>query len=172
MDMRPKFKEASSIKRRGLSMAVVVFLSVGALWGCSSNENKSAGASKEAADASAKSASSIDVKAAGSLEAGKKVYNKYCHFCHGMEGRGDGPVSIGISPHPADFTTDTKRMSKTDAELLKSLNDGIKREIGGEAMFMPSWKTILTEQEKVDVLAYVRFLSQQGKKEADKATSR
>jgi len=145
--------------RRGAwaAMAVLAFLCAATLGGCSGGEEKPAVSGKAEVTAQAK------VKLPGDPEAGKQIYGKYCHYCHGIEGRGDGPVSIGISPHPADFTADAKRMAKTDQELMKSITEGIKRDIGGEAMFMPSWKAILTEQERWDALAYVRLLEKRGK---------
>ena len=94
---------------------------------------------------------------------GKSIYEKHCHYCHGAKGTGDGPVGLALTPRPADFVHDKERMSKTDEELLKAITDGITREIGGKSMFMPAWKTILTEKERWDVLVYVRQLEREGK---------
>lgn len=91
---------------------------------------------------------------------GKVVYEKYCHYCHGPRGHGNGPVGIAVSPHPADFTTDKKRMNKTDEELFESISEGIRKDIGGDEMAMPAWKSILTPREIMDVVAYVRQLSE------------
>ncbi|MBI3397722.1 MAG: cytochrome c [Deltaproteobacteria bacterium] len=101
----------------------------------------------------------------GDPETGRAIYEKYCFYCHGRTGRGDGAVAIAISPHPADFISDKKRMAKSDAELFKSISEGIQRDTGGEEMSMPRWKDILTEQERWDVLAYIRQLS---KKQVEK----
>ncbi len=35
---------------------------------------------------------------------GNKIYNLYCAQCHGVDGHGDGPASVYISPEPANFT--------------------------------------------------------------------
>jgi len=98
------------------------------------------------------------------LEQGKDIYFKYCHFCHGQKGFGDGPVGIALSPHPANFVEDRKRMAKTDEEMFKSVSEGVHRDIGGEAMSMPRWQEILTDEERWNVLAYIRFLEQEGLK--------
>ena len=98
------------------------------------------------------------------LEQGKEIYLKYCHFCHGQKGFGDGPVGIALSPHPANFVEDRKRMAKTDEEMFKSVSEGVHRDIGGEAMSMPRWQEILTDEERWNVLAYIRFLEQEGLK--------
>ena len=107
-----------------------------------------------------------EVMPAGSADTarGKLVYEKHCHFCHGREGLGDGPVGIAVSPHPADFVNDSKRMKKTDAELFESLSTGIRKELGGEEMAMPAWKGTLTPEERRDVISYIRQLSADGKK--------
>ncbi|HAO94119.1 MAG: hypothetical protein A2X93_02115 [Deltaproteobacteria bacterium GWC2_56_8] len=109
-------------------------------------------------------AAALDMQAvAGEAAAGKDIYFRYCHFCHGQKGMGDGPVGIALSPHPADFVNDAKRMSKTDAELFKSITEGIHKEVGGESMSMPRWQEILSEKERWDVLAFIRQLEREGK---------
>ncbi|MBI5969642.1 MAG: cytochrome c [Deltaproteobacteria bacterium] len=99
----------------------------------------------------------------GDPASGRLVYEKHCHYCHGKSGYGDGPVGIALTPHPANFVENTKTMGKSDAELFASITEGVRREIGGEAMTMPRWKGILSEKERWDVLAYVRKLSQEGR---------
>jgi len=99
----------------------------------------------------------------GDPEKGKVVYEKYCFYCHGREGRGDGAIGIAVTPHPADFVGDKKKMAKSDEELIKSISEGIKRDIGGEEMAMPRWKDILSEEDMWNALAYARELSR-GKK--------
>ncbi len=95
---------------------------------------------------------------------GKLIYEKHCHFCHGRKGLGDGPVGIAVSPHPADFVNDKKRMKKTDEELFESISSGIRKELGGEEMAMPPWKGTLSAEERRDVISYIRQLSAEGKK--------
>lgn len=99
----------------------------------------------------------------GNAEKGRIVYDKYCFYCHGREGRGDGAIGIAVTPHPADFVGDKRKMAKSDEELFKSISEGIRREVGSDEMAMPRWKDILSEEERWDALAYVRELSR-GKK--------
>lgn len=99
----------------------------------------------------------------GDRSAGKTIYERYCHYCHGRKGYGDGPVGTAITPHPADFVHDSKRMAKSDEKLFKSIRDGVQRKIGGEAMAMPRWAHILTEKQIWDVLAYIRQLESSGR---------
>lgn len=95
----------------------------------------------------------------GDPERGKIIYDKYCYYCHGREGRGDGAIGIAVTPHPADFVGDKRKMSKSDEELFKSISEGIRREVGSDEMAMPRWKDILSEDEIRDALAYVRQLA-------------
>jgi len=99
----------------------------------------------------------------GDAAAGKLIYERHCHYCHGTKGYGDGPVGTAITPHPADFVHDKKRMLKSDKKLFKSIRDGVKRKIGGEAMVMPMWGHILSDEDIWNVLAYVRELQRRGR---------
>ena len=40
---------------------------------------------------------------------GEQFYVTYCSACHGMEGRGDGPVAPALRAQPADLTQIAKR---------------------------------------------------------------
>lgn len=86
-----------------------------------------------------------------SAEKGHRVYQTYCANCHGASGKGDGPVGKILVPPAADLTATT---NKPDEELLKSIRDGRP----GTAM--PSWKNDLSQQDILNVLAYVRSLGQ------------
>jgi mono/diheme cytochrome c family protein len=103
----------------------------------------------------------------GDILAGKLVYEKHCHYCHGRKGRGKGPVSIAVVPNPADFISDEKRMAVTDEALYKSLSQGITKESGGQklekALAMPPFMGVLTPKERWDVIAYLRKLVRDSK---------
>jgi len=144
--------------RRRAFMGLAALLAATALAGCSGE--KSAPQSPKA-PAPEQAAAAREIKP-GDPVAGKEIYLTHCHFCHGRTGRGEGPVGIAISPHPADFIGDRKRMAKTDEELFESITKGIYKEIGGEEMAMPRWAEILTVQERWDVLAYIRQLEREG----------
>lgn len=87
----------------------------------------------------------------GNPEKGKVVYNTYCLNCHGQTGKGDGPIGKSLIPPAADLTATGK---KSDEGLLKTIREGRP----GTAM--PSWKHEISEQEILDVVAYLRSLSQ------------
>jgi len=77
-------------------------------------------------------------------EDGRVIYRTYCAGCHGINGRGNGIA--------ADFVGDTKRMAKSDEELLASIRDGMAGRIG----IMPAWGNTLTEKQTGEVLRYIR----------------
>ncbi|TAN62634.1 c-type cytochrome [bacterium] len=152
--------------RRRLLVAFACVVTVFGVAGCSGKDNSgqpSAGTEVKAPP-NQQSAPEPVKKLEGNLASGKEIYGKYCHYCHGQKGYGDGPVGLALTPHPVDFVNDAKRMKKTDEELYKSISEGIHRQIGGEALAMPRWQDILTVQERWDVLAYIRQLESAGKK--------
>lgn len=152
-----KIRNIKEIANKSACLLLLVFL----LSGCT--QNNSDPALLKSAEVKT---SEEEVKARakqGDPEKGKVVYNKYCFYCHGREGRGDGAIGIAVSPHPADFVGDKRKMAKSDEELIKSISEGIHREVGSEEMAMPRWKDILSEEDMWNALAYVRELSR-GKK--------
>ena len=89
------------------------------------------------------------------LERGKAVYTRLCLSCHGSQGYGDGPEAGSLVIAPANFHR-IRSFLKSDEELLRTIEHGV--------VFSPmhSWRGQLSDEEIQDVLAYVRFLSQQG----------
>ena len=43
------------------------------------------------------------------LERGRKLYTQYCASCHGMDGKGSGPVKAALKVAPTDLTTLAQR---------------------------------------------------------------
>jgi mono/diheme cytochrome c family protein len=44
-----------------------------------------------------------------SVQVGHRYFVQYCSACHGVEGRGDGPVALLLQPPPADLTRIAQR---------------------------------------------------------------
>lgn len=74
------------------------------------------------------------------------TYRAHCTACHGVDGRGAGAVT------GADFTSPQGPLSRPDAELLASIREGRRGEIG----VMPPHGAMLGEERSAAVLAYVR----------------
>ncbi len=87
----------------------------------------------------------------GTPEAGKVIFEERCASCHGVQGRGDGPMAPFLSPQPASLITAGTSV-KSDQELLTVIANGKPRTA------MPAWNGLLTEEQQRDVVAYIRTL--------------
>jgi mono/diheme cytochrome c family protein len=83
---------------------------------------------------------------------GRVIYSTICIRCHGVEGKGDGPMKF--TPPAADLTSSVVQ-GKLDARLFKSVHDGKPNTAMG------AWRESLTDDEIWDALAYVRTLAPQ-----------
>jgi mono/diheme cytochrome c family protein len=83
-----------------------------------------------------------------SVERGRVVYQR-CAVCHGAAGRGDGPLSRTLQPRPADFRVHMAA-GHTDRQLFDWISRGI------DATAMPAFADQLSEQERWDVINYIR----------------
>ncbi|MBI3090992.1 MAG: c-type cytochrome [Candidatus Tectomicrobia bacterium] len=88
---------------------------------------------------------------------GKKLYLTYCFVCHGVTGKGDGPASATLDPKPRDHTNDAYMSSRTDEQLFNAISKGGAGFAGG-SVHMPNWDETLKEQERWDLVAYLRVL--------------
>jgi mono/diheme cytochrome c family protein len=84
----------------------------------------------------------------GDTKAGKAIYEKNCASCHGKKGEGRGFLSTRPGLSDASYM-----VGKTDAELLDKIANG------GKGTGMPAWKNVLSEQDRLNVLAYIRSLT-------------
>lgn len=96
---------------------------------------------------------------AGNAKRGKALYERYCIFCHGVDGDGRGESAPYLDPKPRDFTKAMFKCRSTPSGSLpldSDLYDTISR--GVHASGMPSWKPLL-RQERVDLVAYIKTFS-------------
>ncbi|MBI3609694.1 MAG: c-type cytochrome [Nitrospirae bacterium] len=94
------------------------------------------------------------------IEAGKKIYERRCLPCHGVNGAGDGPAADVMDPRPRDFTRGLFKLRSTAFNELPTDEDlyrTISRGIPGSGM--PSWKRLLSEEERLQVIAYIKTFS-------------
>lgn len=59
-----------------------------------------------------------------SLARGQELYGQACAICHGVQGRGDGPLSRTMVPRPADFRVHMAE-GHTEAQLFDWLSNGV-----------------------------------------------
>ena len=82
----------------------------------------------------------------------RALYQRECLSCHGATGKGDGPAAAELERSPGDLSSRaTARQS--DGELFWKTTIGRKP--------MPSFKTLLTDEERWHVVNYLRTLEEQ-----------
>ncbi len=90
---------------------------------------------------------------------GSASFKVNCAFCHGKEGRGDGPASYLLWPKPRDFTKGLFKIHSTqsgdmptDDDLLRTITDGMP----GSSMLAWKW---MPEDERRALVGEVKRLS-------------
>jgi len=83
------------------------------------------------------------------LAVAKTLYVANCSPCHGTTGKGDGPAAAALNPKPANHTSAAVQ-SETDGSLFWKLSEGRNP--------MPSYKKILTDQQRWELINYIRTL--------------
>jgi mono/diheme cytochrome c family protein len=114
------------------------------------------------------------------IEAGKRVYFTKCVWCHGVDGAGDGPGADRLWPRPRNFNQGTFKVRHTASGELplfdynekvpdsgrNDLLDTVTHGLPGSAM--PPWEGILTEEQRIQVLAFVTTQLVKDRKFTDK----
>ena len=88
-----------------------------------------------------------------SIAAGASTYAQSCAVCHGTNGEGDGPGSAGLEVKPANL----------HEEHVQELSDGALFYIithGRPDTAMPAWENILTEEQRWQVVNFIRQFGQ------------
>ncbi|MCP4700928.1 MAG: c-type cytochrome [Gammaproteobacteria bacterium] len=101
------------------------------------------------------------------IEKGKDIYIKRCSFCHGLMGDGNGPAADYMDPRPRDFTLGTFKFRTTqsgelplDEDLFRTISRGLTG-TGMQAFDSDLIKNGLSEQERWEVIAYIRTFAQE-----------
>ncbi len=95
----------------------------------------------------------ILLAACGRNERMDAVYMQRCLNCHGVNGRGNGPMAASLPVALPDFRDTVERKS----------NPQIRRVIADGKGMMPAFEPALRPSEINDMLQMVRFLSREGR---------
>ena len=95
-----------------------------------------------------------------SLANGKTVFVNKCSFCHGMTGKGDGPLAAQFDPAPAvladpQLTGDDNTVAYDNFQVIN---------VGIANTGMIGWADVLSESELWDVTYYIRTFSNENVK--------
>ena len=84
-----------------------------------------------------------------SEQRGEKLFQQNCAFCHAADGTARNWIGSFMEPHPRDLTKSAAMDSMTRTRLRTVIRDGLT------GTSMPAWKSVLSEQQIEDIIAYV-----------------
>lgn len=90
------------------------------------------------------------------LARGQELFNRHCTACHGVGGRGDGPVAHQWPRLPKDLTHPERQARMTDGEIFWRLSTGHRE---GSDDIMPAFADRVGEQDRWKVVLFVRSLA-------------
>lgn len=88
---------------------------------------------------------------AKSIAEGKRLYEMNCASCHGKTGKGDGEAAKAFTVSPGDLTNADKIGRESDGALFWKITVGHPP--------MPPFVKMLSEQQRWQVVNYMRTLS-------------
>jgi mono/diheme cytochrome c family protein len=88
-----------------------------------------------------------------SITAGRALYNKNCRHCHGLRGRGDGPLAPS-NPRPSNLTDNMWDHGGSDGEIFAIIWNGAP----APKSEMKPMKETLTERNVWDLVNFLRTL--------------
>jgi cytochrome c oxidase cbb3-type subunit III len=80
---------------------------------------------------------------------GEKLFQQNCAFCHAADGTARNWIGSFMEPHPRDLTSSKAMSGMTRSRLRTVIHEGLP------GTSMPAWKSVLSEQQVDDVIAYV-----------------
>jgi len=87
-----------------------------------------------------------------SVVQGAQLFAKNCAVCHGEGGEGDGPGSVGLDPPPANLRLEAIQ-ANSDGTFYYIITHGV------EGSAMPAWERTLSDEERWDLVNFIRSLA-------------
>jgi len=95
--------------------------------------------------------------------AGEAIFNERgCVTCHVADGSGRGPSLVGIFGHPIHLATRTTVIAN-ETYLREAILNPNAKNVSGYASIMPAYQGQLNEEQVLNLVAYIRSLSDLGK---------
>jgi mono/diheme cytochrome c family protein len=84
---------------------------------------------------------------------GKQMYGSYCASCHGVSGKGDGPVGIALRTRPSDLTVLAKNNGGKypSVHVVSVIKLGVSVPLHGTSE-MPVWGPVLGKMDHENTL--------------------
>ena len=96
-----------------------------------------------------------------SVLAGKDIYENFCWYCHGIKGDGNGPVAKNVEgTKPRNFTDKSFVIDGREGEIFQTITMGAAASFHGNATML-EWGNKLTDQQRRDVIEYIKVLKAQ-----------
>lgn len=86
---------------------------------------------------------------------GSHLYRSYCLVCHGVDGKGAGPIAKNLNLEPADLSSERYRTG--NVEDLAAIIGDYRGQAGAG---MPNWGAVLSREELLDIAAYIPKITQ------------
>jgi mono/diheme cytochrome c family protein len=87
---------------------------------------------------------------------GRELFLEHCAICHGEHADGQGPRRPSLSPAPANFRDPSWRERTSPARTWQIVRDG------RPGTPMAPWRSVLSDSETWDVVAYLRAVGREG----------
>ncbi len=84
------------------------------------------------------------------LSNGKELFRIHCTPCHGVSGKGDGPVGKKFRPTPADLRRSSPVGHFPDGQIFVIISRGLGR--------MPAFRADITPTDRWEIISYLRTL--------------
>ena len=88
-------------------------------------------------------------KKSSAAKKGAAIFKSRCVFCHGAGAKGDGAAGARLNPKPADLTS-ARVQDQKDGEIFWKMSNGKGS--------MPAWGNILSEEERWNLVSFIRSL--------------
>lgn len=108
-------------------------------------------APQEMRDEWARVSKNVDTNNSAIANSGRGIYMQNCAVCHGVTGRGNGPISSSMIKKPANLTRPYFAAYK-DSLYYWRLKEGVA------GTRMPRWGRSLSEQQLAYLVAYIKTL--------------